>query len=193
MRIFLANGHIQCSGYNLALLTMAVGQMALVSSPSRGVAPGYVERGLWPKEGAVNAGAELIAESSLITKRPTNPIPASLVSLVAGVFRSPNFIPTQVMARSEQWWRRLPAAQPSGTRASRPPAAVRPLDDFCWCSCWQCGRDARVPASHRGRSPACQSQTRWRVSASVSCRCCLMITCEARCGCSFASISSGGI
>ena len=45
------------------------------------------------------------------TKRPTNPIPASLVSLVAGVFRSPNFIPIQVMVRSEQWWQRLPADQ----------------------------------------------------------------------------------
>jgi predicted nuclease of restriction endonuclease-like (RecB) superfamily len=42
-------------------------------------------------------------------KRPTNPFPASLVSLVAGVFQSPNFFPTQVMVRSEQWWRRLPA------------------------------------------------------------------------------------
>ena len=41
------------------------------------------------------------------SRRPINPIPASLVSLVAGVFRSPNFIPTQVMVRSEQWWRRL--------------------------------------------------------------------------------------
>ena len=43
------------------------------------------------------------------SKRPTNPIPASLGSLVAGVFRSPNFFPTQVMVRSEQWWRRIPA------------------------------------------------------------------------------------
>ena len=41
------------------------------------------------------------------SNRLTNPILASLVSLVAGVFRSPNFIPTQVMVRSEQWWRRL--------------------------------------------------------------------------------------
>jgi hypothetical protein len=41
-------------------------------------------------------------------KRPTNRVLASLVSLVAGVFRSPNFIPTQVMVRSEQCWRRLP-------------------------------------------------------------------------------------
>jgi hypothetical protein len=43
------------------------------------------------------------------TKRPINHILASLVSLVAGVFRSPNFFPSQVMVRSEQWWRRLPA------------------------------------------------------------------------------------
>ena len=43
------------------------------------------------------------------SRRPTNSIPASLVSLVAGVFRSPNFIPTQVMVRSEQLWWRLPA------------------------------------------------------------------------------------
>jgi hypothetical protein len=117
------------------------------------------------------------------SEHPTNPIPASLVSLVAGAFRSRIFFPSRVVVRSEQWWRRLPAAQPSATRASRPPAAiappyppapsqqnnrrtpfstdvVRPLDDFCWCSCWQCGRDARVPASHRGSPPACQSQTR---------------------------------
>jgi hypothetical protein len=46
---------------------------------------------------------------ALVDKRPTNPFPASLVSLVAGVFQSPNFFPTQVMVRSEQWWRRLPA------------------------------------------------------------------------------------
>jgi hypothetical protein len=45
------------------------------------------------------------------SKHPTNPILASLVSLVAGVFRSLNFIPTQVMVRSEQWWRRLLANQ----------------------------------------------------------------------------------
>jgi hypothetical protein len=37
-------------------------------------------------------------------KRPTNPILASLVSLAAGVFRSPNFFRTQVVVRSEQWW-----------------------------------------------------------------------------------------
>ena len=98
---------------------MAVGQMVLVSSLSRGVAPGYVERGLWPNEGALNAGAELIAESSLISKRPTNPIPASLVSLVAGVFRSANFFPAQVMLRSEQWWRRLPADQQQSGRTVR--------------------------------------------------------------------------
>jgi hypothetical protein len=41
------------------------------------------------------------------SRRPTNPIPASLVSLAADVFRSPNFIPSQVTVRSEQWWRRL--------------------------------------------------------------------------------------
>ena len=41
------------------------------------------------------------------SRHPTNPIPASLVSLVAGVFRSPNFFLSQVMVRSEQWWRRL--------------------------------------------------------------------------------------
>ena len=44
-------------------------------------------------------------------KRPTNPILASLVSLVAGVFRSQNFSPSQVMVRSERWWRRLLADQ----------------------------------------------------------------------------------
>ena len=43
------------------------------------------------------------------SRHPTNPIPASLVSLVVGVFRSPNFIPSKVMIRSEQLWRRLPA------------------------------------------------------------------------------------
>jgi hypothetical protein len=116
MRIFLANGHSQCSGHNSALLTMAVGQLVLVFPLSRGDAPGYVERGLWPNEGALNAGAELIAESSLITKHPTNPIPASLVSLVAGVFRCPNFFPSQVMARSEI------TAEPGFLRASRPPS-----------------------------------------------------------------------
>ena len=47
------------------------------------------------------------APQALADKRPTNPFPASLVSLVAGVFQSPNFFPTQVMVRSEQWWRRL--------------------------------------------------------------------------------------
>ena len=41
------------------------------------------------------------------SRRPTNSIPASLVSLVAGVFRSPNFFLSQVVVRSEQWWRRL--------------------------------------------------------------------------------------
>ncbi len=41
------------------------------------------------------------------SRRPTNPIRASLVSLVAGVFRSPNFFPSKVMVRSEQRWRRL--------------------------------------------------------------------------------------
>jgi hypothetical protein len=87
---------------------MAVGQMVLVFSLSRGDAPGYVERGLWPNEGALNAGAELIAESSLISEHPSNPIPASLVSLVAGAFRSRIFFPGQVVVRSEQWWRRLP-------------------------------------------------------------------------------------
>ena len=55
----LANGHIQCNGHNSALLTMAVGQMVLVFSLSRGDAPGYVERGLWPNEGAVNAGGRI--------------------------------------------------------------------------------------------------------------------------------------
>ncbi len=48
---------------------MAVGQIILVFSLSRGDASGYVERGLWPNEGALNAGAELIAESSLIRPR----------------------------------------------------------------------------------------------------------------------------
>ena len=42
-------------------------------------------------------------------KRPTDPIPARLVSLVTGVFRSSNFFPRHVMVRLEQWWRRLPA------------------------------------------------------------------------------------
>ena len=35
---------------------------------SRGDAPGYVEGGLWPKKGAVNVGAELIAVSSMIRR-----------------------------------------------------------------------------------------------------------------------------
>jgi hypothetical protein len=66
IRIFLANGHSQFSGHNSALLTMAVGQLVLVFPLSRGDAPGYVERGLWPSESAVNAGAESVAEWSLI-------------------------------------------------------------------------------------------------------------------------------
>jgi hypothetical protein len=57
---------------------MAVGQMVLVFSLSRGDAPGYVERGLWPNVGAVNAGAELIAEWSLI--RPQRAGSTSLVT-----------------------------------------------------------------------------------------------------------------
>ncbi len=52
-------------------------------------------------------------------KRPTNPIPASLGSLLAGVFRSPNFFPSRVMVRSEQWWRRVPADQQQSGRTVR--------------------------------------------------------------------------
>ena len=55
--------------------------------------------------------------------RPTDPIFGSLVSL-AGIFRFPNVFPSKVMVRSEQWWRRLLSDRPSGTRASRPPAAI---------------------------------------------------------------------
>ena len=40
-----------------------------MQSLSRGDAPGYVEGGLWPKKGAVNAGAELIAVSSMIRRQ----------------------------------------------------------------------------------------------------------------------------
>jgi hypothetical protein len=64
-------------------LTMAVGQMVLVFSLSMGDAPGYVERGLWPNEGALNAGVELIAESSLIRLHRTGNSSLTTRSLIA--------------------------------------------------------------------------------------------------------------
>ncbi len=42
---------------------------------------------------SVGAVAHNISQTLPDCKRPTNPILASLVSLVAGVFRSPNFFP----------------------------------------------------------------------------------------------------
>jgi hypothetical protein len=59
------------------------------------------------------------SSSRLLGNRPTNPIPASLGSLVAGVFGSPNFLPSEVMVRSEQWWRRLPADQQQSGKTVR--------------------------------------------------------------------------
>ena len=37
--------------------------------------------------------------------------------------------------------------QPKNSRPSSSMHRARPLDDFCWCSRWRCGRDARVPKS----------------------------------------------
>ncbi|MEY2726707.1 MAG: hypothetical protein RLZZ458_2574, partial [Planctomycetota bacterium] len=56
------------------------------------------------------------------------PIPASLSSPVAGVFRGPNFFPSQVIVGSQQCWRRLPAdlgGQERG-RLARPPLSRHP-------------------------------------------------------------------
>ena len=49
---------------------MAVGQMSLgFFLLSRGDAPGYVERGLWPNEGVVNAGLDSMVELSMIRRQ----------------------------------------------------------------------------------------------------------------------------
>lgn len=91
-------------------------------------------------------------------KRPTNPMPASLVSLLAGVFRSPNFIRRQVMVRSEQWWRRLFADLRS--QGGRCGSVVRWRGFTCRHSIG--GRSGlRIECFHRGLIGQRQKSTQW--------------------------------
>jgi hypothetical protein len=60
-------------------------------------------------------------------KRPAYPIPASFAGLVAGVFRSPNLFPSQVMVRSEPWRWRFPAEL--GSQGGRCGSVVSPHRD----------------------------------------------------------------